>query len=880
MDVRMMPWGRGRFWAVLAALFLFQEALPARAAADPEEAQYNVVVTLYNAGQWQAALTKIGEREARPLSDAMRVKYLYARGLVLESGKKSEDARKAYANLVQTYPNAIESGKARLSLVYLDYAAKDLRSVVSNCAALKMDSLPAADRQKVAFMNAEAWVALQEPQKAVALYQQALALGADRSLVAPKLFGVYQSLQMHKELLDLSAAPIPGVAADALGTLRTEAFLAQGRNAEAEAEAGKVQPGSAYYARACFSLAQALIRQNKLKEAVAPLATAIRELRDPRPPASAHIALAECLLADSRPDEAEAAVNDGVKKADALAEQEKAALLAQAAILRVRTALALRDNKKLVKAVDAARASLPPDKLADILYARLFALHQTNDQAGILQTLKDDLPAFQDKPQEGNAVLIYFTACKQADRLQEGCALLESYIRRKPDTPESCKAKLELANAALTREDFAKAKEQLGQVLATAHAADYLGSEAFAEAQYNAAAVALRLNDPASAIATLQGIRKLNPTKAMTGRAMLLLGQIYAQTNDWKKAAEAWNEALTQGDGANETDLRDRLGRAWVAAGKPAEARSQFEALAKAAGGAGKLGRETREAWARTLFGLSDYTGAAALYEGMYRDFGSPALFAYEGAVCLERADQWGEAEKWYLLAEKGREALPAGYAGSLSRNLSRIRYKTGTGDRGFAYWLGKLAPSAPDADFEAAAPLLAKIAAAVAPEPAAFDTLESLMKQYGPANPRTYGIGAIALQAAASFKPERLGKLSAQLAADYADAEKTLPAGTWSTTVAPAMIHFFRGEAERLAGNQADALVSYETVLAAYPVNEWPDAAACGAAECYAALGDKDTAVAKLSEVVKSGASAKSPSKWVDAAKQRLAELTKAKGD
>ena len=39
-------------------------------AVDTEEAHYNAVVSLYNAGQWQAALSKIDEREKQALNDA------------------------------------------------------------------------------------------------------------------------------------------------------------------------------------------------------------------------------------------------------------------------------------------------------------------------------------------------------------------------------------------------------------------------------------------------------------------------------------------------------------------------------------------------------------------------------------------------------------------------------------------------------------------------------------------------------------------------------------------------------------------------------------------------------------------------------------------
>ena len=91
---------------VLAVAALFATVA---AAADLEEAQYNVVVTLYNAGQWEAALKKIQEREARDLSDPMRIKYMYARGLALEKGGKSGEAARAYTALIDKYPDAAES---------------------------------------------------------------------------------------------------------------------------------------------------------------------------------------------------------------------------------------------------------------------------------------------------------------------------------------------------------------------------------------------------------------------------------------------------------------------------------------------------------------------------------------------------------------------------------------------------------------------------------------------------------------------------------------------------------------------------------------------------------------------------------------------------
>ena len=89
-------------------------------------------------------------------------------------------------------------------------------------------------------------------------------------------------------------------------------------------------------------------------------------------------------------------------------------------------------------------------------------------------------------------------------------------------------------------------------------------------------------------------------------------------------------------------------------------------------------------------------------------------------------------------------------------------------------------------------------------------------------------------------------------------------------------MLYFYKGEAERLAGNGADALVAYETVLSAYPYNEWPDAAACGVAETYAALGDKKTALDKFAEVIKIGGQTPASSAWVALARRRTQELTK----
>ena len=89
-------------------------------------------------------------------------------------------------------------------------------------------------------------------------------------------------------------------------------------------------------------------------------------------------------------------------------------------------------------------------------------------------------------------------------------------------------------------------------------------------------------------------------------------------------------------------------------------------------------------------------------------------------------------------------------------------------------------------------------------------------------------------------------------------------------------MIYYYRGEAARRTDAPAKALPDFETVLAVYPYNEWPDAAAFGAAECYAALGDPKTARAKLEELAQSTSNNSGSAAWRDRARQRLTTIPK----
>jgi hypothetical protein len=89
-------------------------------------------------------------------------------------------------------------------------------------------------------------------------------------------------------------------------------------------------------------------------------------------------------------------------------------------------------------------------------------------------------------------------------------------------------------------------------------------------------------------------------------------------------------------------------------------------------------------------------------------------------------------------------------------------------------------------------------------------------------------------------------------------------------------MIYYLKAETARRTGRVSDALAAYETVLAAYPYNEWPDAAACGAAECYVMLSDTNTAVAKFGEVAAQPTNTPASARWVQQARKRMNDLTK----
>jgi tetratricopeptide (TPR) repeat protein len=384
--------------------------------------------------------------------------------------------------------------------------------------------------------------------------------------------------------------------------------------------------------------------------------------------------------------------------------------------------------------------------------------------------------------------------------------------------------------------------------------------------------VAVKQKENDEAIKTLQALEQAKPEPGLLDKGLRLLGQVYAAKSDYKNAAEIWKRILAGGKVEKEGELREQLAKALFANGDFAGSRAQFEAACPLLGGDAKLARDSRETWARALFNAGDFPGAAAKYGALHESFKSAPAYAYECAVSHERATNWVETVKWYAVADKERKALPEAYAAALDASLAKARLQAGSGDQGLSYWLSQLGTNAPGADFEAAAAVLARITAAAGSPDNVRARLEALLKDYAPTGPRYYTSGALLLQwLAANDKKTDLKQWADKLAADLGANEAALPPKTFGSTLALAMIHFFRGEADRLAGKFADALASYETVLAAYPYNEWPDAAGCRAAECYAGLGDKATALSKWNEVIKSAGTSPGSAKWRELAAQKV---------
>lgn len=877
-------------WAgavITISLCLVSPGLPSSArAADPEEAQYNVAAALVNAGQWQAAVKKIEEREKLDLPDAMRSKYLFAKARAYETGEKPAEARDAYEKLLEKHPSSAEAPPARVALIYLHYAAGRTDAVIEQYGKVAAAQLSADDKKNLPLMYAESLYAKKPDKAALDAYNAAIAAGTDAAPLTGKLFDLYVRLAMHTELLAASTKPIAGVKDDLLALVRGESLLALNRFAEAEAEAAKVPGSSTLSPRASFVIAQARIKQNKLKEAIDPLGAAISGMKNPPAPPAAYLALTECLLESGQIKDVAKTLDAAEKAVASAPDEQQAKLRGQIGILRIRAASTdaggAKNRKALIQAITSARESAPKDQLPKLLYMRLFTLSEEGDHKAVLATMKDDYPIFQAGEEYGPATLIFAASLRKSGRGDDAARLLEDFIAKKPDSPEALRVKLELANGILGKGDQAKVKAAFDAIAATAGAQDKLGKPAFDELQFNRGVLSQQAGDHAGAVTIFAALLAGAPNEEITRAALPLLGQSYAVQKDYPQAAAAWKKALTLPNlkAADEADLRDRLARVLFAANDFAGAAAEFAAEAKLLGGESKLAKESSELWARSLYGQQKYADAAARYADLadaYRD--SPG-YAYEAAVAYERDKKPANAEKWYSRAAARKSKLPEAYAAQVDAQLAALRLSSGTGDMGLSDSLTRLEAAKDDAEVEAAAGALRRIAAAGKVDEEGRGRLTRLMDAAPADKASRYTLGAIVLQSMHDANQLRdAGKLAAKLAEDFAVNEKKLDPQSSGATLAPAVIYFVKAQSARASGSYADALADYETVLVAYPYNEWPDAAACGVAECYAALGDNATALAKFKEVAAAPApNPPSPAaeKWRAVAKRRAGELEK----
>lgn len=780
---------RVRFSLVWISCALLAAGSGATVRADTEDAQYNVVVSLSNAGQWDAALAKIAEREKVPgLPDSAKARYLHARGLICERAGRTGDAASAYRALLAAHAGAPEAAKARLALLYLDYAAGRPEAVIEAYPGIATASLDPADQRNVALMYAESLWSRGDSAKAVPAYETALRLGADAAAIRPRLFSVYLKDARHRELLALSSGGVPGVETGLVLLARAEAFLSGGSHREAEAEAARIAAADPLHARASYARARALIGLGRPADAVAPLSAAIAGMRDPAAPPAAYVALAECLAGTTNAAAAAVAVREARKRADSLTADERERTLARLALLEVSLATASGDSKRIIEAVRAAREQVPPDQRTAVLYARLYALDQQHDWKGIVETLTSDYPEIQKGPEDGPATLIYYRSLKEAGRAGEGQALLAGLIARKPKVAEATHARMELAAAAMERQAYREAIPLLGAVLADSAARQALGPKSYAGAAYNRGLAALKAGDTNTAVESFGILLREKPDAALRVPAQRILGRICADRGDYRGAAAAWRDALAGAPTDEEAGLRELLGQALTAAGDAAGADAEFTKAAALKGGPGRLSPDASGAWARALYQAGRFTNAAARYADLYQAGKDPAR-AYEAAAAFDRANRLPEAAEWYARAAGDRGLLPAAYATNVEACLASARARAGAGDLGAAYWLKRLGPEEPDTAFDPAVKALLAVAGTNRLDRTALDSLEAAMGRYAPDRPRRYALGAVLLAAlSAAGEAERGAKLAGGLAADFAGNESKVPPSTFGGSIAPAV--------------------------------------------------------------------------------------------
>jgi tetratricopeptide (TPR) repeat protein len=863
------------------AVLVLAAALPVF-GAEPEEAQFNVVAGLYNAGQWQAAVAKIQEREKTELTEGMRAKYLLAKGMAYEKGQKVDEARAAYDELLSKFASALEAQSARVAVIYMDYAKGEAKgagdAVLGNIAKLDVSKLSAGDKKNLALIKAESLYARTPDKAALDAYKEAAGAGADATAMAAKVFDLYLRLGMNAELVAHSANGVTGVPTETVAMVRAQAFLALGKFAEAVAEATKVPSSHGQYANAAYIKAQAMLKQGQLKEAVGPLETAIAGMKEPAAPVMARLALVECLVEAGRGEDAARALSKARVAVDTGPEDQKGALKGQIALLDVRVAVLGADRQKVIDAVTRARPSTPKEQLSKLLYLRLVKLAEGKEPGEVLATYEADMPVFEASPEYGAAAGVYASAFKKAGKADQAAKVLTAYIAKHPETAEGLKARVSLASDAIGKGDYAGAAAQLDAVIATAGAPEKLGKDVFDEALFNRGVAAEKLNDHAGAVKAYAALVARAPQAAVAKKAALQLGQAYAAQKDYAKAAAVWKKALADGaEGglAGEADVRDRLARVLFAAKDYAGAVEQVGLGVKAAGGVEKVSKESREVWARSLFALNKFAEAGGVFAGLAGQYKDLPGYAFEAGVAYEKGGDLVNAEKWYAVAVEGKGKLSTEYAGVVDAKVAGLRLSSGVGDMGASRWLAQIAEAKDAKGFETAAGALRKIAAAGKLDAAGQEKLKGVMEGAAVTDAKRYAVGAIVVEAKLALgQVKEAGLLADGLVVEFGKNEKGLDAKSSGATVAPAVFYFAQGEALRAKQEYPGALAAYETVISAYPVNHWPDAAACGAAECLLIMGDKQGAVEKFKEVVKSAGTAGAGKVWREKAEGRLKEI------
>ncbi|NLB56184.1 MAG: hypothetical protein GX811_10555, partial [Lentisphaerae bacterium] len=476
------------------------------AGAD-EEAQYNAVVSLYNAGQWEAAIKIITEREKQNMPDNMRAKYAYAKGLAYEKGNKIKEAQAAYEHLIVTHPNAPESDNARIALIYNDYSTGQHESVIKRSANLKTAALSTAQQCDLALMLAESQNATGQLKEALDNYSKAIKLGFNKDALASKMFAAYIKLGKHNELIASSNNGVPGVQPDLVALARAESFLALKQMPRVLDEFKKIPESSANYPRAAFAAAQALVSLNRTEEAEKPLELALQKLPPPIPP-EAYLVLAECQIAGKRFDDAEKSIAKALGEAKKLGHN----IDANAAMLRIRVAKDKGDMTALARILKDTRQTIPQDKLPDALYSLLFALHQSGDHKSVCNFPPEDIATLKNSRFAGDAFSIFYESLEKTGANEKARELLEDFVKTDQSGERLYKARIRLARYYSDQKEWMKAEDQYAWLLQKRDLTNVLGKELADETRYNAIVVKHSLNKADEALAMAEPMLKENLT--------------------------------------------------------------------------------------------------------------------------------------------------------------------------------------------------------------------------------------------------------------------------------------------------------------------------------------------------------------------------------